>query len=162
MAKCIPALDEVIPYSCYLRHSGSAELVTRIFACLVQVQCCYALHTVKTEMLWWYDQIEKDAVSVECWTQRCYCDLVRNVVYDNFQDILVPESDSYSALGNTRNSLRASSYISTVHSCNLNNKPLVTTTLLGVWCLMGRIWQLPHAMNLAWVLPGGEKCLVYS
>ena len=92
-----------------------------------------------------YDQIEKDAVSVECWMQRCYCDLVRNVVYDNFQDILVPESDSFSALGNT-----TSPYISTVHSCNLNNKSLVTTTFLVLgWacCLMGRIWQLQHAMN---------------
>ena len=78
-------------------------------------------------------------------TQRCYCNLVRNVVYDNFQDILVPESDSYSALGNT-----TSPYISTVHSCNLNNKSLVTTTFLVLGCaccLMGRIWQLQHAMN---------------
>ena len=31
---------------------------------------------------------------IECWTQRCYCDLVRNAVYNNFQDILVPETDS--------------------------------------------------------------------
>ena len=121
-------------------------------------------HRKNRNVMMIYDQIEKDAVSVECWMQRCYCDLVRNVVYDNFQDILVPESDSYSALGITRNSLRASSYISTVHSCNLNNKPLGhnNVSLLGVCCLMGRIWQLPHAMNLAWVLPGGEKCLVYS
>ena len=37
-------------------------------------KCCYDL---------------KYAVSVECCTQRCYFDLVRNVVYDNFQDILV-------------------------------------------------------------------------
>ena len=27
-------------------------------------------------------------------TQRCHCGLVRNVVYDNFQDILIPGSDT--------------------------------------------------------------------
>ena len=27
---------------------------------------------------------------VECCTQRCYCELVTNVVYTNFQDVLVP------------------------------------------------------------------------
>ena len=32
------------------------------------------------------------AVSVECRTQRCYWELVANVVYDNFQDKLVPGS----------------------------------------------------------------------
>ena len=37
-----------------------------------------------------------------------YCALVTNVVYDNFQDILFPAREVYSALGNTRNSLRAS------------------------------------------------------
>ena len=36
--------------------------------------------------------------------------------------------------GNKRNSLRASPYISAVHSCNLNKKPLVTTTFLFMEC----------------------------
>ena len=51
----------------------------------------------------------KHAVSGECCTQRCYCELlvVTNVVYNNFQDMLVPWK-LYSALGNTRNFLRAS------------------------------------------------------
>ena len=34
---------------------------------------------------------QKYPVSVECCTQRCYCELVIKVVYDNFQDILVPQ-----------------------------------------------------------------------
>ena len=34
----------------------------------------------------------KYAVSVKCGTQRCHCELVTNVVYDNFEDILVPGS----------------------------------------------------------------------
>ena len=43
-------------------------------------------HTVKTEMLSWQ--------KVECCTQGCYCELVTNVVYDNFQDVLVPGGDT--------------------------------------------------------------------
>ena len=50
---------------------------------------------------------QKYAVSVECCKQDCYCELVTKVVYNNFQDILVPLGDRYSALGNTRNSLSA-------------------------------------------------------
>ena len=37
---------------------------------------------------------QKYAVSVECCTQGCYCELVRNVVYNSFQDILVPGGDT--------------------------------------------------------------------
>ena len=33
---------------------------------------------------------------------RCYCELVTNVVYDNFQDMLVPLGAMYSALGNKK------------------------------------------------------------
>ena len=33
-----------------------------------------------------------DQKIVECCTQGCYCELVTKIVYDNFQDILVPES----------------------------------------------------------------------
>ena len=35
----------------------------------------HALHTVD----------QKYAVTVECWTRRCYCELLTNVVYDNLQ-----------------------------------------------------------------------------
>ena len=44
-------------------------------------------------------------------TKMLYCELVTNVVYDNFQDILFPPWELDSALGNTRNFLRASPYI---------------------------------------------------
>ena len=30
------------------------------------------------------------SIYAECCTQRCYCELVTNVVYNNFQDVLVP------------------------------------------------------------------------
>jgi len=50
---------------------------------------------------------KKYAVSVECWTQRCFCKLVTNVVYDKFQDIYVllgaiQCSREYRRLGNFR------------------------------------------------------------
>ena len=62
-------------------------------------------------------QDQKYAVSVECWTQKYYCELVTNVVYDNFQDILV--SGSYiQCCREYKKSLKRISYISTVHSCN--------------------------------------------
>ena len=53
---------------------------------------------------------QKYAVSVEYCTRRCYCELVTNVVYDNFQA---------TAIGNTRNSLRPPPYISTVQFIQL-------------------------------------------
>ena len=85
-----------------------------------------------------YDQ--KYAVSVECWTHRCYCcKLVNIVINDNFQTPKVQMFSEhkiptiyefiycmqiywswgaiYSVLGNT-NSLRASSYVSTAHPFN--------------------------------------------
>ena len=41
------------------------------------------LHSTETTYFW------SHVVSVECWTQRCYCELVTNVVYNNVQDTLV-------------------------------------------------------------------------
>ena len=65
-----------------------------------------------------YDQ--NYAVSVECWIQRCYCELVTNVVYGNF-NILVP--GSYTVFYREyKKSLRPSPYISSVHSCKKTNK----------------------------------------
>ena len=51
---------------------------------------------------------QKCAVTVECCTQRCYCELVTNVVDNNFQDILYSPWQRYSALGNTRNTFNCS------------------------------------------------------
>ena len=53
---------------------------------------------VKTEMLLW------PKVCCLSWMlyTRCYCELVTNVVYNNFQDILVPLGAMYSALGNKK------------------------------------------------------------
>ena len=55
-------------------------------------------HTVKTEMLLW------PKVCCFSWKlyTRCYCEVVTNVVYNNFQDKLVPLGAMYSALGNKK------------------------------------------------------------
>ena len=45
---CINGYEKKI-FSCYLRHNGSVEFVTRIYVCLVQVQCCYAQECA----VWW-------------------------------------------------------------------------------------------------------------
>ena len=83
---------------------------------------------------------------------RCYCELVTNVVYNNFQDILVPLGAMYSALGN-KNSLRASPYISTVHSCNSNNKHLsITTFLFSQWASWPHISSKLGSNNTSIVL----------
>ena len=48
---------------------------------------------------------------------KYYCELVTNVVYNNFQDTLVPLG-AIQCSREYKKFLRASLYISTVHSCN--------------------------------------------
>jgi len=91
---------------------------------------------------------QKYAVSVECCTQRCYCELVIKVVYDNFQDILVPQG----AIQYSREYKKLLKSISIHFNCSTKITSHNTTlSLLGV-----------HAQSYYYVLCELSPDLIYS
>ena len=72
------------------------------------ISCMHSYVTVKTEMLLW----PKVCCFSSVLDTNCYCELVIQMLF------MITSCSLCSTLGNTRNSLRASPYISTVHSCN--------------------------------------------
>ena len=71
--------------------------------------------------------------AVEGWTQRCYCELVTNVVYDNLQDIQVPGR----FIQCSREYLKS---ISIHFNCSFRQQTSIHNNipLLGVWIVWER------------------------